>query len=128
VNKDEFAKMLITKMSDLLMRLEKVLGCEGEMANENPEAMYEAAQDLVGKLDFMQGVAGRLSEALAQIAELLDMRGSPIEPEEVVAAVRRRVDELTAAAKKDRQTIVAIHKITRGVINGTGPRIVRDDA
>lgn len=43
------------------------------------------------ELEFMKGVAARLSEALAEIAELLDMEGSPIEPEEVVAAVRRRV-------------------------------------
>lgn len=43
------------------------------------------------ELEFMKQVAARCSEALAEIADLLDMEGSPIEPEEVVAAVRRRV-------------------------------------
>lgn len=43
------------------------------------------------ELEFMKQVAARCSEALAEIAELLDMEGSPIAPEEVVVAVRRRV-------------------------------------
>jgi hypothetical protein len=45
----------------------------------------------MSELEFMKSVAARLAEALSEIADLLGMDGSPIEPEEVVAAVRRRV-------------------------------------
>jgi len=51
----------------------------------------DSTEDYMTELEFMKVVAARLSEALAQIAALLDMEGSPIEPEDVVDAVRRRV-------------------------------------